>query len=50
MWSDQYIAGIPSRGQLRRNIAWLRAYDEALREQRPLSILRTHYQLKGWLI
>lgn len=34
----------------RRSVAWLRAYTECLREQRPISLVKTHWQVEGWLL
>ena len=34
----------------RRAIAWFRAFQECLLDRRPVSILKTYYQLEGLLI
>ena len=34
----------------RHCIRWMHAYLDCLEERRPVTLLKTHWQLKGWLV
>lgn len=34
----------------RASIAWLRAFEECLKERRPVSIIKTQRELRGYLL
>jgi len=36
--------------RLRRSCAWMLAWLECLGERRPVSVIRTHWQVEGWLL